>query len=79
VKEVSKVLDLIQGLKDHNVAVILISHRLQDVFAVCDRVVVLRQGQEVGNRPIDKTTMDEVVALITGAQQSALAEIQEAA
>ena len=79
VKEVSKVLDLIQGLKDHNVAVILISHRLQDIFAVCDRVVVLRQGREVGNRPIGRTNMDEVVALITGAQQSALAEIQEAA
>ena len=79
VKEVSKVLDLIRGLKDHNVAVILISHRLQDIFAVCDRVVVLRQGQEVGNRPTARTSMDEVVALITGAQQSALVEIEEAA
>ena len=78
VKEVSKVLDLIRGLKDHNVAVILISHRLQDIFAVCDRVVVLRQGQEVGNRPIARTSMDEVVALITGAQQSALEEMREA-
>jgi len=79
VKEVSKVLDLICGLKDHDVAVILISHRLQDIFAVCDRIMVLRQGQTVGDLPKSGTNMDEIVALITGAQQSALRETQEAA
>jgi ABC-type sugar transport system ATPase subunit len=47
VKEVGKVLDLIHGLKDHDVSVILISHRLQDIFAVCDRIMVLRQGQKL--------------------------------
>jgi simple sugar transport system ATP-binding protein len=77
VKEVGKVLDLIQGLKHHDVAVILISHRLQDIFAVCDRVMVLRQGEVVGNiRKVD-THMDEVVALITGAQESAMRELSE--
>ena len=79
VKEVGKVLDLIHGLKDHDVAVILISHRLQDIFAVCDRIMVLRQGQVVGNTPKSQTSMDEIVALITGAQESAIREIWEAA
>ena len=79
VREVSKVLDLICGLKDHDVAVILISHRLQDIFAVCDRIMVLRQGKTVGDLPKSGTNMDEIVALITGAQQSALRETQEAA
>lgn len=78
VKEVSKVLDLIHGLKDHDVAVILISHRLQDIFAVCDRIMVLRQGQVVGNTPKSQTNMDEIVALITGAQESAIRDIREA-
>ena len=77
VKEVSKVLDLIQGLKDHDVSVILISHRLQDIFAVCDRIMVLRQGQVVGNLSKSDTTMDEAVALITGAQESAIRQIRE--
>jgi len=77
VKEVSKVLDLINGLKDHDVAVILISHRLQDIFAVCDRIMVLRQGQVVGNLPKPQTSMDEIVALITGAQEEALQEVLE--
>lgn len=78
VKEVSKVLDLIHGLKDHDVSVILISHRLQDIFAVCDRIMVLRQGQVVGNIPKDETDMDEIVALITGAQESAIRMTREA-
>lgn len=78
VKEVSKVLDLINGLKNHDVAVILISHRLQDIFAVCDRIMVLRQGQVVGNLSKPETDMDEVVALITGAQESAIRELREA-
>jgi simple sugar transport system ATP-binding protein len=78
VKEVGKVLDLIHGLKDHNVAIILISHRMQDIFAVCDRIMVLRQGTVVGNLAKSDTHMDEIVALITGAQESGIREITEA-
>jgi simple sugar transport system ATP-binding protein len=74
VKEVSKVLDLIRGLKEHDVAVILISHRMQDIFEVCDRIMVLRQGRKVGDLPRSETDMDGVVALITGAQETALPE-----
>jgi simple sugar transport system ATP-binding protein len=74
VKEVSKVLDLIRGLKEHDVGVVLISHRMQDIFEVCDRVMVLRQGRKVGDLPISQTNMDKVVALITGAQEAALPE-----
>ena len=79
VREVSKVLDLIKGLKEHNVAVILISHRMQDIFAVCDRIAVMRRGRKVGDLPLAKTSMDEIVALITGAQEQASAEAQEVA
>jgi simple sugar transport system ATP-binding protein len=74
VKEVSKVLDLIRGLKEHDVAVILISHRMQDIFEVCDRIMVLRQGRKVGDLLRSETDMDGVVALITGAQETALPE-----
>jgi len=72
VKEVSKVLDLIKGLKEHDVSVILISHRMQDIFEVSDRIVVLRQGRKVGDLPRAETCMDEVVALITGAREAVL-------
>ena len=46
VRQVAEVLDLIRRLRDQGVAVILISHRMPDVFSVCDRVVVLRRGEK---------------------------------
>jgi simple sugar transport system ATP-binding protein len=67
VREVGKVLDLVRDLRGHGVSVILISHRMQDVFAVADRVMVLYGGQVMGARRIGETTMDEVVRLIVGA------------
>ncbi len=72
VKEVGKVLDLVGHLREAGVAVILISHRLQDVFTVCDRVMVLRGGQCVAERPIRDATMDEVVRYIVGAEAGEL-------
>ena len=71
VKEVAKVLEIIRGLKEHNIAVIIISHRLQDIFQVCDRIMVLRQGRNVGERLVAETTMDEIVAMIVGAKEDA--------
>jgi simple sugar transport system ATP-binding protein len=68
VKEVAKVLDLVKGLREHGVSVIFISHRLQDVFAVSDRIVVLYEGTVVGNLNIATTTMDEVVARMVGSR-----------
>jgi ABC-type sugar transport system ATPase subunit len=67
VREVEHVLDLIRNLKSHNIAVILISHRLTDVFAVCDRIVVLRQGAVIADDATRDTSMNAVVAHIVGA------------
>ena len=67
VREVGKVLDLVRDLKGHGVSVILISHRLQDVFAVADRIMVLYGGRTVGVRHAADATMDEIVRLIVGA------------
>jgi ABC-type sugar transport system ATPase subunit len=67
VREVEHVLDLIRELKNQNIAVILISHRLTDVFAVCERIIALRQGQVVADEAIGQTSMNEVVAHVVGA------------
>ena len=67
VREVEHVLDLIRELKRSDIAIILISHRLTDVFAVCDRIIALRQGTVVADDPIAKTSMNDVVAHIVGA------------
>lgn len=67
IKEVGKVLDLIRQLKQQHISVILITHRLPHIFQVCDRVVVLRRGKKVGDKPIHETNMDEVIKLMIGA------------
>ena len=67
VREIEHVLELIRTLKSQGIAVILISHRLTDVFAVCDRIVVLRQGAVIADDPVENTSMNAVVAHIVGA------------
>jgi ABC-type sugar transport system ATPase subunit len=67
VREIEHVLDLIRTLKTQGIAVILISHRLTDVFAVCDRIVALRQGQVIADEKTAETSMNAVVAHIVGA------------
>jgi simple sugar transport system ATP-binding protein len=71
VRQVAEVLDLIRRLRDRGIGVILISHRMPDVFAVCDRIAVLRRGRLVADRPIARTSPEEVTGLITGAIQHA--------
>ncbi|WP_108660325.1 ATP-binding cassette domain-containing protein [Acuticoccus kandeliae] len=71
VRQVAEVLELIRRLKDAGIAVILISHRAPDVFAVCDRVAVLRRGAKVADKPVAATSPEEVTGLITGAIETA--------
>jgi simple sugar transport system ATP-binding protein len=71
VRQVAEVLSLIHRLKDAGIGVILISHRMPDVFAVCERVIVLRRGNKVADKPIGETSPEEVTALITGAKEAA--------
>ena len=67
VRQVAEVLDMIRRLKESNHAVILISHRMPDVFAVSDRVAVMRRGSKVADKPIAEITPEDVTGLITGA------------
>jgi simple sugar transport system ATP-binding protein len=65
-REVDHVLDLIRELKRQGIAVILISHELTDIFAVCDRIVALRRGRIIADAPTAETTMHNLVAHIVG-------------
>ena len=71
VRQVAEVLSLIRRLRDHTITVVLISHRMPDVFAVADRIVVLRRGVKVADKPIADSSPEEVTGLITGAIESA--------
>jgi simple sugar transport system ATP-binding protein len=61
VKEIGKVLDIVQQLKAHGISAIFISHRLDDVFCVCDRIFVLRGGRRVTVKQTAETNHDEIV------------------
>jgi simple sugar transport system ATP-binding protein len=71
VRQVAEVLDLIRRLRDQGMAIILISHRMPDVFAVCTHIAVLRRGRKVAEKPIAESSPEEVTGLITGAIQAA--------
>jgi simple sugar transport system ATP-binding protein len=64
VKEVNEVLELIGRLKAQGVGVILISHRLQDIMQVTDRIMVMYEGQNVAERMTRETTLEEIIRLI---------------
>jgi simple sugar transport system ATP-binding protein len=71
VRQVAEVLNLIRHLRDRGIAVILISHRMPDVFTVADRIAVLRRGTKVADKPVSATSPEEITGLITGAIERA--------
>ena len=66
VAEVEAVLRLIRRSGERGVGVILITHRLQDLFRVCDRITVMYEGRKVAERRIGETNLEDLVRLIVG-------------
>jgi len=66
VAEVEAVLALINRVKARGVSVVLITHRLQDLFRVCDRIAVMYEGTKVAEREIGRTNLEDLVKLIVG-------------
>jgi len=71
VRQVAEVLNLIKNLRDHGVTIFLVSHRMPDVFAVADRIAVLRRGRKVADKAAADTSPEEITGLITGAIEAA--------
>jgi ABC-type sugar transport system ATPase subunit len=69
VAEVRKVLDFVVRLRGQGKSVVLISHNIQDVFAVSDRISVMRHGRCIAVRETANTTPEEIIGLITGANE----------
>jgi len=68
VQQTAKVLDLIRGLRDQGVAVLLITHNMERVLQVCDNAVVLFHGRKVAEVSVGDVTIDDLVGYITGAK-----------
>jgi D-xylose transport system ATP-binding protein len=74
VAQTAQVLNLIDRLRERGLAVVLISHNMADVFAVADRIVVLRLGSNAGEFKTSTTTREDVIAAITGAADNVVVQ-----
>jgi ABC-type sugar transport system ATPase subunit len=64
--EVTTLFDIMRNLKAQGLGVIFISHRLEEVFEICDRITVLRDGRNVGTRDVQGVTQDAVIQMMVG-------------
>ena len=64
--EVERLLEVVRELKAQGIGVIYISHRLNEIFEIADRVTVLRDGEHVGTKPIGEFTRDSMIQLMVG-------------
>ncbi len=67
VRESRQVLDVISNLRNHDVSVIVVSHNMQQLVQVADRITVMRLGRTVATRAVKETQVEEIIGLITGA------------
>ncbi len=65
-KEVAKLFEIMKRLKNEGISIIFITHRLEEVFQIADRIVVLRDGQRVGELTCEENKIDEVIKLMVG-------------
>jgi ABC-type sugar transport system ATPase subunit len=67
VRETGQVLEVIRDLRQHDVSVIIVSHNMQQLMSVADRITVMRLGRTIASRTVKDTEVNEIVGLITGA------------
>ena len=70
--EIQVLLDIIRGLKKQGVTCIYISHKLDEVAAICDTIVVIRDGQHIATTPMDKMNVESIIAQMVGREMTQL-------
>jgi D-xylose transport system ATP-binding protein len=77
VQQTAQVLGLVKRLKDEGIGIVMISHNLEDVFQVADRIIVLRLGERVATFDREKVSPETVVAAITGADTAEMRRLEQ--
>jgi ribose transport system ATP-binding protein len=67
-REIQTLFEVIRSLKENGVSIVYISHRMEEIFTICDRISILRDGQFIGTKAIPETNFDEVVHMMVGRQ-----------
>jgi len=65
-REIERLFEVINTLRKQNVSIVYISHRMEEIFTICDRITVMRDGKTVDTKPIPETNFDEVVRKMVG-------------
>ncbi|WP_430487994.1 sugar ABC transporter ATP-binding protein [Priestia flexa] len=65
-REIEKLFEVINGLRAQGVSIVYISHRMEEIFTICDRITVMRDGKTVDTTPIPETNFDDVVRKMVG-------------
>src|SRR5262249_41784908 len=71
-REVTLLFERLAALKAAGVSILFVSHRLEEIFATCDRVTVLKDGSHVGTLPVDGLTRDRLIAMMVGRELGGL-------
>lgn len=74
VKEVNKVLNLVDQLRERGISIVFISHNLQAVLSIADRIVVLRKGRKAGDRRAEEVSLDGIIRLMIGEEEELIEE-----
>ncbi|TCT26515.1 ribose ABC transporter ATP-binding protein [Melghiribacillus thermohalophilus] len=65
-RETRMLFDIIHHLKNRGVGIVYISHRMEEIFEICSRITVLRDGEYIGTRRVDETDVDEIIRMMVG-------------
>jgi galactofuranose transport system ATP-binding protein len=76
-KEVEVLFKVIQKLKSENVSIIFVSHRLDEIYTVCDRITILRDGSFVGTWPIKDLSQNQLIASMIGKSETEAAQLMQ--
>ena len=65
-KEIKHLFKIIRKLKDRGCGIVYISHKMEEIFELCDEITILRDGQWVSTQPLEGLTMDEIINMMVG-------------
>lgn len=65
-KEVNHLFKIINKLKDKGCGIVYISHKMEEIFQLCDEITILRDGQWVATQPLKGMTMDQIIGMMVG-------------
>lgn len=77
--ETQQLFQMIGQLKNSGVGILYVSHRMEEIFSICDRASVLKDGALVGTVPIDQTTQDQLISMMVGRNVENMYQIQHQA